>query len=232
MAFIRQLLSLGRKSEARACSRIAQALDSLRARGLIESFQHTEPAAFRWQWDRGNFGFELRALRAGRGWELEFAPVCTPAGPFADGTISGEVAPLQDWVHCGMAGRLERFGRLTHVELVDRLRELEVGHPVADWLGERFRRMAKGERPNAEDLQGMVLLGARRFLKTIPGSDRLHETIEPALVTLLHMRAGRAAADEDEIVAGEDYGNALLGFLQETHPLEAKRAAYQYAMAR
>lgn len=228
-----QLLSFGRKSETQACDRVEQALHSLRARGLVESFQRFEPALFRWQWDRGNFGFELKLLRAGRGWDIEFAPLCTPAGPFAGGDIGGEVVPLAGWVRCGDAGSLERLDRMTHMELVDWLRGLEAGHPAADWLGEQFRRMAKGERPGQEQLQGMVLLGARRYVKTIPGADRLHEAIEPALVTLLRMNASNTVpSDEDEVIAGEDYGRTLIGFLQETHPLEAKRAAYQYAMAR
>ncbi|HEX7029231.1 MAG TPA: hypothetical protein VF254_01440 [Gammaproteobacteria bacterium] len=233
MESIMQLLSFGRKGEAGMCARVEQALHSLRARGLVETFQHFEPATFRLQWDRGNFGFELMALRAGRGWNLEFAPLCMPAGPFAASAIGSEVVPLPGWVRCGPAGVLERVDRMAHIALVDWLRRLETGHPAADWLAGQFLRMAKGERPRADELQGMVMLGARRFVKTIPGSDRLHEAIEPALLTLLRMNAGNArAGSEDEVIAGEDYGRALIGFLQETHPLEAKRAAHRHAAAR
>ena len=76
-----------------------------------------------------------------------------------------------------------------------------------------------------------MLLGVRRFVKTIPSSDRLHETIEPALVTLLRMNAA-GGNKEESLFESENYAAALIAFLQETHPLEAKRAAQKYMMSR
>lgn len=229
-----KLLSFGRKSEEQMGLRLDQALHSLRARGIVESFQRTGTARFRLQWSRGNYGVELAAERA-RGWQLQATPIANPAGPFAAKNISDEVRPIAEWAECGEPAILTRLDRVGHIELVDWIRELENRHPAAAWLAEQVRRLAVGERLDNETLQAMVLLGARRFLKTIPGSDRLHEAIEPALVTLIGMTRRtppKAAEAELEVFAGQDYGRTLVDVLQETHPLEARRAVQLYMSGR
>lgn len=235
MESLMKLLSFGKKSEEQMGQRLEQALQSLRARGIVEAFTGTGRGAFRLQWDRGNYGLALEARRERGGWALAVTPISNPAGPFAGEDLGGEVAALTEWRTCGKESRLERLDRIGHVELVDYLRGLEHDHPAAEWMNAQVRRLAEGERLSDDDLQGLVLLGARRFLKTIPGSDRLHEAIEPALVTLIAMTSSKPARVEEaelDVVAGEDYGRALVDFLQETHPLEAKRAVQRYIAAR
>lgn len=235
MELLMKLLPFGRKSEEQMGQRLEQALHSLRARGIVETFKPVAPAVFRLQWDRGNYGLELAAQRARRGWEMTVTPICNPAGPFAGDKLGGEIMSLPEWLACGKTGRLERLDRTGHVDLVDYIRELEATHPAAEWMSALVKRLAEGDRPSEEDLQGLVLLGARRFLKTIPGSDRLHEAIEPALVTLIAMTSSRQPQVEEselDVFAGEDYGRALVEFLQETHPLEARRAVQRYIAAR
>lgn len=229
-----KLLGIASHSETARGDQIERALQSLHARGIVQSFQRMRDATFRAQWDRGNFGIELAAIQSGRYWNLAVTPICNPAGPFAGKLIGGEVLELSAWVACDKPRQLERIDRLGHVALVDRLRALEEGHPAARWLTDQFLRMAAGERLENGDLQGMVLLGARRFLKTIPGADRLHESMEPALLTLLRMNRAQRKQDTDtlEVIAGADYAAALLGFLQEAYPLEARRAVLRHAAMR
>lgn len=228
---LKNWLSLARKSAVLiVLERLEQALQSLRARGIVDRFERSGADHLRLQWARGNFGLAL-TVSGKRPASLEAVPICNPAGPFADDVLGDEVLPIKEWRTCGPAQSLSKADRLAHVALIEMLLALENTHPAMDWLAEQFRRMARGEQPGAGELQGIVLLGGRRYVKTIPASDRLHEAMEPALATLLRMnRTSSAENSELDVFAGEDYGRALLEFLQESHPLAATRAARKFAM--
>lgn len=230
MSWMAKAFTFARTNETAMQTRLEQALQSLHARSLIEAYDLRKGSA-RFHGGRGNFGTQLDLQQAGGSWSLTATPVTNPAGPFAKGSMGSEVHPLAMWTTCGKPVALSHVERLPHLELVEWLRELESRHPASEWLAQQFKRLAEGERPSNDDLQGVVLLGVRRFVKTIPSSDRLHETIEPALVTLLCMTS--ASSDKEEsLFESESYAAALITFLQETHPLEAKRAAQKYMMSR
>ncbi|MBW3567965.1 MAG: hypothetical protein KY410_08435 [Proteobacteria bacterium] len=232
MSLLKKIFLFTRGNGDELQKRLEQALHSLRARGSIESFELGRSGA-QLQGGRGNFGMQLDLERNGVSWQLISTPITNPAGPFSESDIAGEILPMPYWVSCGKRVVLERVQRMRHLELVDWIRDLETRHPAADWLGVQFRRLAEGERPSPNELQGIVLLGVRRFIRTIPSSDRLHETIEPALVTLLRMQSKNGTAKKDEdVFESEDHAAALLQFIQETHPLEAKRAVHRLMMAR
>lgn len=230
MSWMARVFSFARTNESAMLTRLEQALQSLHARSLIEAFD-LDGCRARMQGSRGNFGTQLELRQEHGSWSLTAAPIVNPAGPFAKESLGGEIQPLALWTACGKASELPRVDRLPHLELVEWLRELEARHPASEWVAQQFKRLAEGERPSNDDLQGVVLLGVRRFVKTIPSSDRLHETIEPALVTLLGMNSANSGGAEN-LFESENYAAALITFLQETHPLEAKRAAHQYMMSR
>ncbi|HEX6928942.1 MAG TPA: hypothetical protein VF267_06810 [Gammaproteobacteria bacterium] len=235
MRWISGILPFKRRNVEQVRGRVEDALHSLRARGVIENFEVAGPSALLLQWGRGNFGLRLELGRAGRNWELVAIPITNPAGPFAGGDLVADIQPLVHWRPCGSQTALPGVDRVPHLELLAWVQDLEERHPVAEWLGRQFRRLAGGERPDNEELRGVMLLGVRRFLKTIPSTDRLHETIEPALMTLLRGRSRKPApadAGGMEVIAGEDHAASLIGCLQETHPLAAKRAAQKYMTAR
>lgn len=230
MSWMAKAFSFGRNNGNAVQVRLEQALQSLNARSLIETYELQESLA-RIHGGRGNFGTQLDLLQDRGGWLLKATPIANPAGPFATSGTGGEICPLSLWTPCGKSVALPRVDKLPHLELVEWLRELESRHPASDWMSQQFKRLAEGERPSNDDLQGVVLLGVRRFVKTIPSSDRLHETIEPALVTLLGMNS-KSSNEEESMFESENYAAALITFLQDTHPLEAKRAAQKYMMSR
>lgn len=230
MNWVAKAFVFGRNNGSAMQVRLEQALQSLNARSLIETYELQESSA-RIHGGRGNFGTQLELHQDRAGWLLAATPIANPAGPFATGVPSGEICPLALWIACGKGVELPRVDRTAHPELVEWLRELESRHPAVEWMAQQFKRLAKGERLSNDDLQGVVLLGIRRFVKTISSSDRLHETIEPALVTLLRMNSASGGREEN-MFESENYASALISFLQETHPLEAKRAAQKYMMSR
>lgn len=235
MRRIQDIFSFGRSREEQIRERLDQALHSLRARGSIDSFLHDGSSGILLQWNRGNFGHRLRVDGRRRHWTLTATPITNPAGPFVSGSLVGEIVPLAEWTRCGTDVSLERAHEAGHLALIEWIRNLEHRHPAGEWLGGQFKRLAEGEHPDQEELQGVVLLGVRRFLKTIPSADRLHETIEPAVQTLLRIRSktrSSGSGDEHEVFASEDYAASLIALIQETHPLEAKRAAQRYMSSR
>lgn len=222
---IARILQFGRINADELLTRLEQALHSLHARGSIEHFELGDSEA-RVQSGRGNFGMQLDIVRDRDEWRLAATPVTNPAGPFGRGEAGDEVHPMPYWVVCEKGAELKEVQRASHLEIVEWLRYRETRHPAADWLAQQLRRLAEGNRLSHEELRGIVLLGGRRFLKTLPASDRLHEMMEAAIVTLLRMQA--VGNREEGILETRDFASALVGFLRETHPLEAKRATQRF----
>lgn len=213
---------------------LQQALHSLQARGSITQFTASSdaPDGFRLQWDRGNFG-ELLGFDKRGGKTLLSAPVALAVGPFARKLPVNEIQPISDWQIAGNRVVLGAINRLGQVELIDTIREREAHHPAIEWLGKGLRELAEGRSLPGEKMEAMLLLGFRRFVKTIPNADRLNEVVEAALVTLLGMARREKAqqtADEgaDIFSIGGGFAQAMLECLQESHPLELKRAGLKF----
>lgn len=223
-------------NENLAHQRLEEALHSLKARGVVESFHDMDgkTPCLRLQWDRGNFGHEVALSANSMSAEVIVRAIALPTGPFGGKEPSTEILPITGWRPVGEASSLGVLKKLPHTTLVEAIRLLEASHPALEWFEDRFKALAKGVTPEPAELSAMVLLGARKFLKTIPNANRLNEAVEPAMVTLL-----RAAAREKQESDGDDnllfsadsgFAQALVSFIQETHPLDAKRAAHKFAM--
>lgn len=223
-----KLLGVGRQHPL---ERLEQAMASLLARGLIEQYRETaDGRGFVLQWSRGNFGH--RIMLDSRLREVVASSVALPVGPFGGSEPVDEILPMQQWLPVGSDVSLGRIRQLGHVELVEEIRQQGLTHPCLAWLADRIIALAEGKRLTPGILSSMVLLGARKYLKTIPNSDRLNERIGAATRTLLDMairerKAMQPSYDDDEVlVLSARTGNAraLLDYLQETHPMEARRA--------
>lgn len=228
MSSISAWLRFGRRAgTSELLQRLEQALYSLRARGAIESFELANTGA-RFQGDRGNFGCLLELEEKSGKVALVATPIANPVGPFARDVLGDEILPIARWVPCGPPVELPLLHKISHLELVDWLREQGANHPVTDWISQQFRQLADGKEIGDRDLQAIVLLGVRRFLKSIPSTDRLHESVESALVTLFRLKG----TNESDVFGDANGAAALVSFIQETHPLEAKRAAHRYMTSR
>ncbi|MDX1442338.1 MAG: hypothetical protein R3270_01035 [Gammaproteobacteria bacterium] len=216
--------------------RIEQALQSLGARGLAEG--HKELSSGRGyvvQWSRGNFG--QRVTLDSRLRDVIVTPVALGVAPFGGDEPVEEIQTMDQWLPVGSDVNLGRLRKIAHVDLIEAIRLEGLEHPCVKWFGDRLAALAEGRRLKPTDLQSMVLLGARKFLKSIPNTDRTHERIPAAIITLLDMaarerRRQQAAGGEDMGIFGgeENYAQAILEFLQETHPMETRRAIRQHAL--
>lgn len=217
---------------------LRQALVSLQARSSIAQFSATTdiPEGHRLQWDRGNFG-ELLGLDKRGGKILFVAPIALAVGPFGGKSPVNEIRPIAEWKVVGQRTDLGNLNRMGQIELVEAIRAREAKHPALDWLGKGLRELAEGRSLPSETLEAMLLLGFRRFVKTIPNADRLNEAIENALVTLLGMasreKEQEAGGDGADIFSmGGGFAQAMLECLQDSHPLELKRASLRYVSMR
>lgn len=228
ITFVNRLL--GRRTSKQIGALVALAVSSLIARGIVESMIQEDNVTLRLQWARGNYGHRVHCRRNGWSWELVTHPITNPAGPYSTNALDVDIVPVAAWVRCGKEVVIPRLESMSHLELIECIHNLEPSHPVLEWFARQFEKLAKGNVLDNDALRGLLLLGARRYFKTLPNADRLQRTIEPALMTLLRTQAAvsRDAKDDvdEQIVAGRDYAQALVEVLQETHPLEARRAAH------
>lgn len=231
---MRKLLGVERQHPL---ERLEQAIASLLARGLVEEFRETaDGRGFVLQWSRGNFGH--RIMLDSRQRDLVASAVALPVGPFGGSEPADQILPMRQWLPVGADVPLGRIRKISHVELVEAIRQQGLVHPCLAWFAGCIAALAEGKRLKPETLSGMVLLGARKYLKTIPNSDRLNEKIGAATQTLLDMairerKAMRPADDDDTVlVLSTRAGNAraILDYLQETHPIETRRAVRELGL--
>ena len=223
---------LGRDQTA-ALARIEQALQSLVARALADGYRELPNSpGFVMQWARGNFGH--RIILEQRRQMVQLTPVAPGVPPFGDLESAGNVGSMAQWLPVGGAmvpGPLRRIG---HVDLIEVIRQQGLSHPCLAWFGDRIEVLAEGRRLKPTDLQSMVQLGARKFLKTIPNTDRTHEKVRAvtlALVDLARREHVQRTTDTDITLfadARHGYASAMLEFLQETHPIEVRHAVQHH----
>lgn len=239
MAGMKSMLGWIGGSRSERVARIALALHSLQARGLVEAFRELpDRSGYVLQWARGNFGHRVTLDASGR--EIIATPVALGVGPFGGSNATEEIRPMLEWLPVASESRLGRVRQLGHTGLIEAIRLQGLEHPCLAWFASRVQRLAEGQRLKASDPASMVLLGARKFFKTIPNTDRLNERIPAAVLALLELAArekrnARKQGDQGEEVllfssSPSGHARALLEYLGETHPMETRQAVRKHAM--
>lgn len=213
-------------------ARMESALASLRARNVVEAYRELPGGdGFVLQWARGNFGHRLTLDTRGR--ELQATPVALGVGPFGNdkpGGPGGDSQGLQQWLSAGSSQPVGRMNQLGQVALVESIRQCGLGHPCLDWFTDRLAALAEARHLRPGDLEALVKLGARKYLMTIPNADRTHELIPAVIRTVLDLAARErknlhhTSDDVMTLSSNSGFAQMLLGFLEESYPLEMQQA--------
>lgn len=214
--------------------RIEQALHSLVARGLADSFRELPNSqGFVMQWARGNFGHRVTLGSHQR--LVQLTPVALGVPPFGDIDTIGDAGSMAQWLPVGSTVVAGQLRRTSHIELVETIRLQGLEHPCLAWFSNRIETLAEGRHLKPTDLQSMVQLGVRKFLNTIPNSDRIHEKVQAAALALV----GLALRERKQRIFGNDSitlfasgsqgpAEMMLEFLRETHPIDVRRAVQRH----